>query len=104
MKRFTRVTFLALVAWFTFTSMTTLNACNSRVNNAAIKTSSSDGQAAQAATVTDGEVVLGAARTSEYVPLLQGKRVALLSNQTGMVGDKHTLDLMLENGVNVVTM
>ena len=49
-------------------------------------------------------VVVGAARTSEYVPLLKGKRVALLSNQTGIVGSKHVLDLMLENGIKVVTI
>lgn len=49
-------------------------------------------------------VIPGAARVDEYLPLLKGKRVALLSNQTGMVGDKHTLDLMLGHGVNVVTI
>lgn len=49
-------------------------------------------------------IVVGAARIDQYVPLLKGKRVALLSNHTGMVGDKHTLDLMLENGINVVTI
>lgn len=47
-------------------------------------------------------VVVGAARVDQYMPLLKGKRVALFSNHTGMVGDKHTLDLMLENGINVV--
>ena len=51
-----------------------------------------------------GEVVVGAARTDLYVPKLKGKRVALLSNQTGMVGDKHVLDIMLEQGVNVVAI
>lgn len=50
------------------------------------------------------EVVVGAARLDQYVPQLKGKRVALLSNHTGMVGDKHSLDLMLENGVNVTTI
>lgn len=50
------------------------------------------------------EVVVGAARTDSYVPALKGKRVALFSNHTGMVGDKHTLDIMLENGINVVTL
>lgn len=50
------------------------------------------------------EVKVGAARTEEYVPMLHGKRVALLSNHTGLVGDKHTLDLMLEEGVNVTTI
>lgn len=46
-------------------------------------------------------VVVGAERTGEYLPLLDGKRVALLSNHTGMVGDRHTLDVMLDNGVDV---
>ncbi len=49
-------------------------------------------------------VVVGAAKTDSYVPQLMGKRIALLSNHTGMVGDKHTLDIMLENGLNVVTI
>jgi uncharacterized protein YbbC (DUF1343 family) len=49
-------------------------------------------------------VVVGAERVDQYVPLLQGKRVALMSNHTGMVGDKHTLDVMLENGINVNTI
>lgn len=46
-------------------------------------------------------LTLGAARTDVYLPKLQGKRVALFSNHTGMVGNKHTLDIMLENGVDV---
>ena len=49
-------------------------------------------------------VVVGAARTDQYISMLKGKRVALFSNQTGMVGNKHTLDLLLENHVNVVTI
>lgn len=50
------------------------------------------------------EVTVGAARTDVYVPQLQGKRIALYSNHTGTVGDRHTLDLMLENGLNVVNI
>lgn len=50
------------------------------------------------------QVKVGAEQVNEYVPLLKGKRVALLSNHTGMVGDKHTLDIMIENGVNVTTI
>ncbi len=49
----------------------------------------------------ESSVTVGAARLDSYLPVLKGKRVALFSNHTGMVGDKHTLDLMLENGVNV---
>lgn len=49
-------------------------------------------------------VVVGAARTDQYMPLLKGKRIALLSNQTGMVNGKHVLDIMLEHQLNVVTI
>ena len=101
----TKYYLLMIVVWWSLTSMTTLNACSSRINKTAVNTTTAIEQKNSAATtVTSGEVIMGAARTSEYVPLLKGKRVALLSNQTGMVGDQHTLDLMLENGVNVVTI
>ncbi len=50
------------------------------------------------------DVVVGAASTKEYIPLLKGKKVAILSNHTGMVGKKHTLDIMLEKGIEVTTI
>ncbi len=51
------------------------------------------------------EVTVGAARTDQYMDLLKGKRVALYSNHTGMLDSTtHTLDAMLANEVNVVTI
>lgn len=50
------------------------------------------------------DVLVGAAQTDVWVPMLKGKRVALFSNHTGMVGDRYTLDLMLDNGLNVVNI
>lgn len=50
------------------------------------------------------QVVVGAARVDQYEPILRGKRVALLSNHTGMVGERHVLDIMLEQKLNVVTI
>ncbi len=44
-------------------------------------------------------MTVGAARTTQYIPQLKGKRVALFSNHTGMVGDSHTLDVLLGEGV-----
>src|SRR3712207_8961301 len=41
---------------------------------------------------TTVEVEVGAANPARYMKHLEGQRVALFSNQTGMVGDKHTLD------------
>lgn len=50
---------------------------------------------------TGSNVVIGAARTQVYLPLLSGKRVALFSNNTGKVNNKLTLDLLLEKKINV---
>lgn len=54
-----------------------------------------------AITMNADEVVVGAARSDVYLPLLKGKRIALLSNHTGMVGNEHTLDIMLRNKLKV---
>lgn len=49
-------------------------------------------------------VVMGDEQTAEYFPLLQGKRIAIFSNHTGMIGDKHLLDVLLENQFNIVAI
>ena len=46
----------------------------------------------------------GAEQTALYLPLLAGKRVGLLVNQTSMVGEQHLVDLLLANNVNVVSI
>lgn len=47
------------------------------------------------------EIVTGAARTEQYLPLLKDKRVALLVNQTSMVGDAHLVDVLFAQKVNI---
>ncbi|MDO4162840.1 MAG: DUF1343 domain-containing protein [Bacteroides sp.] len=49
-------------------------------------------------------VIPGDERTDEYFPLLKGRRIALFSNHTGMVGDKHVLDILVEGGMNVTAI
>lgn len=49
-------------------------------------------------------VIPGDEQTERYFPLLEGKRIAIFSNHTGMIGDKHLLDLLLENKFNVVAI
>ena len=77
-----------------------------------------------------GDVLLGDEQFEEYLPLLEGKRVALFSNHTGIVGDEtseageadvnrpfgldasgqaltygeHILDALIERGVNVTAI
>lgn len=51
-----------------------------------------------------GTLRTGAERTEEYLPLLKGKRVGMVINQTSIVGEEHTclLDTLLNLNVNVV--
>lgn len=58
----------------------------------------------QAFAQTDERVITGDEQTSEYFPLLEGKRIAIFSNHTGMIGNKHLLDVLLENQFNVVAI
>lgn len=50
------------------------------------------------------EVIVGAAQTKLYLPLLKKQRVALFSNHTGVVGKEHTLDLLIRNKINVTAI
>lgn len=47
-------------------------------------------------------VKAGAELTGAYLPLIQGKRVAVMTNQTGRVGDEHLVDLLIRNKVDLV--
>ena len=51
-------------------------------------------------------LTLGDEQFDAYIPLLEGKRIALFTNQTGIVGDKdqHILDALIEKGVNVTAI
>ena len=50
------------------------------------------------------DVIMGDEQTDEYFPILKNKRIAIFSNHTGMIGDKHLLDVLLENKFNVVAI
>ena len=47
-------------------------------------------------------VKTGAELTEAYLPLIRGKRVAVMTNQTGRVGDEHLVDLLIRNNVDLV--
>jgi uncharacterized protein YbbC (DUF1343 family) len=48
------------------------------------------------------QIITGADQISEYLPLLKGKRVAMLVNQTSIIGKKASVDSLLSLGVNIV--
>lgn len=49
-------------------------------------------------------ITVGAERPDVYMPLLSGKRVGILTNQTGRVGDKLTVDRLIADGVGLTTI
>ncbi len=48
----------------------------------------------------DDKLLTGAEQPGLYVPLLQGKSVAIVANQTSMVGDVHIVDFLMDRKVN----
>jgi len=47
------------------------------------------------------ECSTGAAQVDEYVHLLQGKRIGITANHTSLVDDKHLVDVLLSQGIDV---
>lgn len=47
------------------------------------------------------QIVTGAEQLDQYLPLLEGKKVGMMGNQTSIVGDRHLVDVLLENGVDL---
>ena len=55
-----------------------------------------------AAIAERGEVLVGASDTAQYMPLLRGKRVAVLANHTAMFSsEEHIVDMMHREGINL---
>ena len=50
----------------------------------------------------DGEVLVGATDTAQYMPLLRGQRVAVLANHTAMYSkEEHIVDMMHREGITL---
>ncbi|ACU59613.1 exo-beta-N-acetylmuramidase NamZ family protein [Chitinophaga pinensis] len=50
----------------------------------------------------DAGIITGASQTAAYLPLLKGKRVAVLANPTTVIGNSHLVDSLLKRGVKIV--
>lgn len=46
-------------------------------------------------------IATGAMQTNIYLPLLKDKTIAVVTNQTGMIGKRHLIDSLLLHGVNI---
>lgn len=48
------------------------------------------------------KIKTGAEQTEKYLGLLRGKRIAILANQTSIIGNSHLVDSLKKLGVNIV--
>ncbi len=55
-----------------------------------------------ATAIETASIKVGAAQPTKYLPLLQGKRVGLLVNQTSYNGETHLVDFLQKEGINLV--
>lgn len=67
-----------------------------------LTTSCQQRPASSAAAPAAKPIVTGADQTEQYVPYLQGKRVAVLANPTTIIGNKHLVDTLPAMGVRIV--
>lgn len=49
-----------------------------------------------------GPIKTGAEQTDLYLPLLQGKRIAIMANPTSIIGKAHLVDSLLSRGIKIV--
>ena len=49
----------------------------------------------------ESRIVTGAERMDLYIPLLEGKRIALVVNHTSRIGDSHLVDTLLSQGIEL---
>ena len=47
-------------------------------------------------------IITGADQTEKYLPLLKGKRVAIMGNPTSIIGKTHLVDSLKKLGINIV--
>lgn len=80
---------LILIASFSLLACNKLVEDNSGINNKNVKDTLFQ------------EIIPAAECLKDYLPILDNKKVGLLINHTSMVEDKHLLDVLLENGIDI---
>lgn len=61
-----------------------------------------DGEGVAIEEVAPAQILTGDQQTALYFPLLEGKRIGVYSNQTGMAGEEHIVDLLKRGGFNII--
>lgn len=67
--------------------------CLSQVGNAQDEVLSSD--------VFNEHIIVGAERVEDYLPLIKGKSIAVVANQTSRINEVHLVDSLLSHGIQI---
>ncbi len=86
------------IIFYIYLSISILNF--QKCGNEAAQANSNDEEAMEKA-VSKKETVVGAARFDQYLPLVEGKSIAMVVNQTSRVGGQHLVDTLLKKGVSI---
>ncbi len=61
-----------------------------------------EGSCQSAASITNSsDVIVGAQQMERYLPMLEGRKVGVLTNHTGQVGHTHLVDTLLSRGITI---
>lgn len=66
-----------------------------------VTTNNSSSTNIPAKTTTNNQIIPAADQLEAYLPLLKGKKVGLMGNQTSVVGKEHLVDVLLRNNVDI---
>lgn len=91
---------MKLTKFLLFFLLITSISCNAKPN----QTINDAAQVEIGSVIEIPKVEVGATNKDEYYPLIAGKKVAIMSNHTGIVGNIHLLDMLLEDGMDVTTI
>ncbi len=99
---------LKIIASFFLLFFITNSGCNRTVEKGQVENepvNTTNEQIPEEEVVAEPEpIVVGAAQASEFIPLIQGKKVALLVNQTSMIGNTHLVDRLTSIGLDIKTI
>ena len=75
--------------------------CSAQKQQTAVKDSKTTPKTASSAVKPASRIIPAADQLEKYLPLLRGKKVAMLVNHTSTIGQQHIIDALVKEGINI---